>query len=245
MRPSSAARAVTLHAPDGTSTTWVAEGESLLGAARRLVVGRPGEVVALDLSADPAIFALSAPSERVVLRPMGHGDLPWLVRWRNAPRVARWWEEDPDDLAGLTAHHGPDIGGSTTTRLWIAEQGGRSVGFLQDYPISEHPEYAVLTGNPDAVGVDYLVGEDAWAGRGFGTRMLWEWVVSTARSRPGAAHFFAAPDHRNLASRRVLLKVGFTEGVWFDEPTASGRVDTVVGHTLDVAGVVGHVGGGE
>ena len=51
--------------------------------------------------------------------------------------------------------------------------------------------------------------------------------------------YFAAPDHRNAASLRMLAKAGFTEGLWFDEPQEDGTVDTVVGCTLDVARVLG------
>ena len=56
---------------------------------------------------------------------------------------------------------------------------------------------------------------------------------------PEATTYFAAPDHRNAASLRVLAKAGFTEGLWFDEPQEDGERDTVVGCTLDVATVIG------
>ena len=61
-------------------------------------------------------------------------------------------------------------------------------------------------------------------------------------ARPGdvpGRPFFAAPDHRNAASRRVLAKCGFVEGLWFDEPGHHGGVDTVVGCTFNVATVSG------
>ena len=48
--------------------------------------------------------------------------------------------------------------------------------------------------------------------------------------------YFAAPDHRNAASLRVLDKVGFVRGTWFDEPQPDGTTATMVGCTLDVAG---------
>ena len=61
-----------------------------------------------------------------------------------------------------------------------------------------------------------------------------------ARARfPEAGSYFAAPDHRNVASLRVLAKAGFTQGLWFDEPQADGTTTTVVGCTLDVARVIG------
>lgn len=220
-------------------TLPVEAGESLLAAVRRLAGPDARRVVADDLASRPPRFALVDDADRVTLRPMVAGDLVWLARWRNNPRVAPWWDDDPDDVEGLREQYGPDLDASTATRLWIAEQRGRSVGFVQDYVVGDHPEYALLTGHPDAMGVDYLVGEDGWAGRGFGTRMLWEWLLLVRRTRPEVTQCFAAPDHRNTASRRVLAKVGFEEGVWFDEPRKDGGVDTVVGYTLDLDAVLG------
>jgi len=225
---------------DGTLETLpVGPSEPLLAAARRLAGPDAARVVADDLAASPPRFTLVDDGDRVTLRPMVAGDLVWLAKWRTNPRVAAWWDQDPDDVEGLRAHYGPDLDPSSGTRLWIAEQRGRSVGFVQDYVVGDHPEYALLAGHPDALGVDYLVGEDGWAGRGFGTRMLWEWLLLVRRTRPEVGECFAAPDHRNTASRRVLAKLGFQEGVWFDEPRKDGGVDTVVGHTLDLAAVLG------
>jgi len=92
---------------------------------------------------------------------------------------------------------------------------------------------------PDAIGVDYAIGEVEWVGRGLGVQVLWAWMLRTHRRRPEVRAYFAAPDHRNAASLRVLAKAGFTEGVWFDEPNRQGGVDTVVGCTLDVPRVLG------
>jgi RimJ/RimL family protein N-acetyltransferase len=129
--------------------------------------------------------------------------------------------------------------GMTATRLWIAEVNGRSVGFVQDYKIKDYPEYALLAPDPEAIGVDYAIGEEVWLGRGLGTRILWAWMLR-ARSRfPGATAYFAAPDHRNETSLRLLDKLGFTRGLWFDEPQADGTVSTVVGCTLDATALFG------
>jgi aminoglycoside 6'-N-acetyltransferase len=77
-------------------------------------------------------------------------------------------------------------------------------------------------------------------GRGVGTRVLWQYLRDVVRPHyPHAVEYFAAPDHRNVASLRVLDKLGFTRGLWFDEPQPGGRVDTVIGCTLDVPRVLG------
>ena len=56
---------------------------------------------------------------------------------------------------------------------------------------------------------------------------------------PDATSYFAAPDHRNAASLRMLDKVGLHPGGrGSTSPQADGTVDTVVGCTLDVARVL-------
>jgi RimJ/RimL family protein N-acetyltransferase len=64
-------------------------------------------------------------------------------------------------------------------------------------------------------------------------------MLRARRRFPDATAYFAAPDHLNAASLRVLDKAGFERGVWFDEPQSDGSVSTVVGCTLDVRNVLG------
>ena len=230
---------VRVRAEGGDRTGEVGPGESWAAAAARIAAPLDADPVADDLSGEDLTFVVD-PDLRTDLRAMSHGDLPLLARWLAAPHVRRWWhaggEPTPERVA---ATYGPRIDGATPTRLWVVEVNGRSIGFVQDYRIREHPEFALLTPNPDAIGLDYAIGEPEWAGRGLGARVLWTWMLRAARRFPDAEEFFAAPDHRNAASLRVLDKVGFTRGTWFDEPAGAGTVATVVGCTLDVRRVVG------
>jgi aminoglycoside 6'-N-acetyltransferase len=217
--------------------TEVRPGESWLAAARRATPGAH-DPVAVDLSGEVKRFAVD-PSVVVAVRPMTHGDLPDVVAWRAAPHVLRWWDADLPDLAAAVAKYGPRIDGESATSMWVWEVNGRSVGFAQDYRISDYPDHALLVPDPDATGVDYLIGRAEWTNRGIGTRCLWAWALHLRDRRLDAAAAFAAPDHRNRASLRALAKIGFVEGLWFDEPRSDGGVDTVVGCTLDLAAVVG------
>jgi len=218
----------------------VRPGESWAEAADRSVVAdlqAHGPVLAVDLSGDPLVFGLDA-GHVFSVRAMTPGDFPDLTRWVNEPHVARWWDDrrSPEQVA---AHYGPAVRGEEPTRMWVWEVNGRSVGFAQDYRISDHPDYALLSSRPEAVGVDYAVGDPAFVGRGLGTSLLWVFlrdIVWPAYADVG--ELFAAPDHRNAASLRVLAKLGFRQGLWFDEPVADGQVDTVVGCSLDVAQVI-------
>ena len=97
----------------------------------------------------------------------------------------------------------------------------------------------LLTGRPGAVGFDYAIGEAAHVDRGVGTSLLWVLLRDVVvPAYDGVEELFAAPDHRNARSLRVLAKLGATEGLWFDEPQSDGSVDTVVGCHLDVRRVL-------
>ena len=220
-------------------TTQLAEGESWLAAARR--VAGPGEAdpVAVDLSGEVKEFVVDV-TTAVTLRPATRGDLPHLARWRAQPHVQRWWSDDGEPtLDEVTRRYAPDIDGGTSTNLWIVEVNGRSDRFLQDYLLRDHPDYAVLTPDPQAAGCDYAIGEPAFVGRGLGVRALWAWVVAARERWPDVATYFAAPDHRNAASLRALERVGFVAGAWFDEPRRDGGTDTVIGCTFEVETVLG------
>jgi aminoglycoside 6'-N-acetyltransferase len=171
---------------------------------------------------------------------MARADLGDMLRWRREPHVARWFLSNrPPTAETIERYYGPRIDGVAPTRMWVVEVDGGSVGFLQDYRISDHPDFAVLTPDPDAIGLDYAIGEPEWLHRGIGLRMLERWYDIARADYADATTYFAAPDHRNVASRRLLLKAGFVEGTWFDEPQPDGSTATVVGHSLDVASVLG------
>ena len=216
----------------------------LSGPVAVMAVDVPGEVrtdhLPVDHGDEAVARAVAVPDVRLGFRPMTRADFLDVVRWTTAEHVARWWDDESADLESAERHYGPAVDGHDPTRMWVVEINGRSVGFVQDYLIGDHPEYALLTARPDAVGIDYAIGEVAWAGRGTGTRMLWTFLREVVRPHyPDARDYFAAPDHRNAASLRVLDKLGFERGLWFDEPQRGGRVDTMVGCTLDVRRLFG------
>lgn len=242
-------------------------GESLYGGALRALreAGLDGlEPWALDLSAKQALFVADVPDtvdvrhvkpdtrDEVVarmaglpyaalsFRPLTRADLRDVVRWTREPHVAQWWNDGAVTPEAAEQHYGPAIAGTDPIRVWVVEVNGRSVGFVQDYLIADHPDYALLTAHPDAVGLDYVLGVPSLVNRGLGTRMLWQLLRDVVRPHyPGSPLYFAAPDHRNAASLRVLDKLGFKQGLWFDEPQPDGTVDTVVGCALKVKRVFG------
>ena len=224
---------------DRTLAGTVRSEESWSAAAARIAATVPGDPRAVDLSGETKRFEID-PDRRVALRAMTRGDLPDVVRWRAQPHVLAWFAEDgPPDLGAVTDKYGARIDGMAPVRMWVAEVNGRSIGFVQDYRVRDVPDFPLLVAEPDAIGVDYVIGEPEWVGRGLGTRVLWAWMVRARHRFPDAATYFAAPDHRNERSLRMLDKAGFRRGTWFDEPRSDGSTATVVGCTLDVRRVLG------
>ena len=220
-------------------TGVVHEGESWAAAARRTCASMHTEPEPVDLSGETKRFVVDH-DNRIAIRAMTRADLDDVVAWRSSTELMRWWSPgelgDPDQIRAKYAER---VDGMSPTRMWIVEVNGRSVGFVQDYRIGDYPDYAVLGPDPEAIGVDYAIGSDMWRGRGLGQRVLWAWMQRARTRFPEATSFFAAPDHRNVASLRILAKAGFTEGVWFDEPQQDGSTTTMVGCTLDVQRVIG------
>jgi aminoglycoside 6'-N-acetyltransferase len=221
----------------------IAAGESWRAAAVRRSGDRSCAPWAIDLSGETLVFGVGqGPGDiaGIEIRPFTRADYASTIAWQAMPHVSRWWYDKAHTLDDMEAHYGPALDGKDPTRLWVVELNGRPCGFLQDYRIGDHPEYALLTAQPDAIGVDYLLGDPDLVGKGAGTRMLWTFLErAVAPAYPIAKHVFAAPDHRNQASLRMLAKVGFTQGLWFDEPRADGGVDTMIGCTFDIATVLG------
>jgi len=217
----------------------VRPGESWAAAARRTCASMHTEPEPLDLSGETKQFVVDHDT-RVGMRAMTRADLDDVVTWRASEAVRRWWSPGVAvDREQTMAKYAERVDGRSPTRMWVIEVNGRSVGFVQDYRIGDYPDYAVLGPDPDAIGVDYAIGSDQWRGQGLGPRVLWAWMLRARTRFAEASTYFAAPDHRNLPSLRVLAKTGFTEGLWFDEPQEDGTTRTVVGCTLDVPTVIG------
>ena len=217
----------------------VRHGESAYEAALRTTATANGDPVPHDLSAQPHRWVID--HDRVVsVRAMTRGDLRAVARWRAAPHVDRWWHpERAATWEAVRELYSAAVDGMTPMRMWVVEVNGRSVGFIQDYRVGDFPGFAILAPDPDAIGCDYVIGEPEWVGRGIGTHALWVWMLGTRRRRPEATSFFAAPDHRNAVSLRMLDKLGFVRGTWFDQPRSDGSVATCVGCSLDVRRVLG------
>jgi aminoglycoside 6'-N-acetyltransferase len=146
----------------------------------------------------------------ISFRPLGRSDFPLLQEWLSAPHVAAWWHECLD-LAAVDAKYGPRVDGAEPTHVFVIEDGGRPVGWIQWYLWSDYPEHALqLRAEPASAGIDLAIGELAMTGLGLGPVAICEFLRQIVFLDPSVGAVITDPEEGNLRSLRAFQKAGFT-----------------------------------
>jgi aminoglycoside 6'-N-acetyltransferase len=146
----------------------------------------------------------------ISFRLLGRSDFPLLQEWLSAPHVAAWWGE-PVDLAAVDRKYGPRVDGVEPTHVFVIENGGRPVGWIQWYLWSDYPEHALqLKAEPASAGIDLAIGELAMTGSGFGPIAIRAFVEQIVFAGTRISGVVSDPAENNLRSLRAFEKAGFT-----------------------------------
>ena len=186
------------------------------GAAHQVhVVAERGDLTHLTCSAD----ALRRPRHyaAVTFRPLEADDLRLVHAWIQKPHVREWWGER--EYADVEGKYLPAIGGDDPTDHYLILLGGRPIGFVETYLVSDYPEWEehVRVG-PGVAGVDLFIGEEAFLHRGLGPQVLRQFVREVVFADPRVHAVVAAPDVRNRPSIRAFEKAGFVPVRVFEVP---------------------------
>ena len=156
---------------------------------------------------------------KLSFRPLRRDDFSLLSRWFSQPHVEPWWREEYD-LESIERRYGPAIDGTDPTELFVVEDEGKPLGFVQMYVLDDNPAWkkslAPAGTFDNAVGIDYLIGDEAAIGHGLGPRVIDSVVEKAWASDEGAQSVVAAVQQANRRSWRALEKVGF-QRVWAGE----------------------------
>jgi aminoglycoside 6'-N-acetyltransferase len=144
--------------------------------------------------------------------PLRSSDLPSLAVWLARPHVARWWRE-PCDLVSVEQNYGQLAEGLDPTEGFIAHFNGRPIGYVQRYLIDEHPDWCetihAALGHAGGIGIDYLIGEPDFVGRGVGRQMICRFVDASWKRYPSAGRIAVALQQDNIGSWKTLEASGF------------------------------------
>ncbi len=145
------------------------------------------------------------------MRLLHDDDIPLVAFWLNEEHVKRWFEV-PN--LGITIHD------------WISEIKEHKGAFQwitylivlwQDHPIGLCLYYRCVDSSGEdfgtlplagSYGIDYLIGEKSYLGRGLGKRII-TMLVDRIFSLPDAQRVTADIDKNNKASEKALLSCGF------------------------------------
>jgi len=154
----------------------------------------------------------------IAFRALALSDLDDLHGWLNRPHLARFFQKVPVGRAGVEAKYEPRIRGAAPTRCHLALHRQRPFGYLQCYRIADWPEWAVLIGATNGVGVDLAIFEPDMIGRGFGRAMLSTHVHTVAfRLYPEEIRCFIAHDLENEPAIAASKAAGFRHVRDFEE----------------------------
>jgi len=101
------------------------------------------------------------------------------------------------------------VDGTDPARLFVIEEDGRPVGFIQCYRHADEPDWDRAVGIPAAAGIDYLIGEPDRVGYGLGSRAIRVFAATVFDRYPDVSVVVAVPQAANEPSRRALERAGF------------------------------------
>jgi aminoglycoside 6'-N-acetyltransferase len=141
--------------------------------------------------------------------PLKQSDFELFAHWLGKPHVNKWWRE-PATVEHVSKDYGGCTRGDYTTRVYVVQDDKKPIGIIQSFKLEDYPEYDKLFPLPGAVSIDYLIGEEDYIGRGYGTRMIKNFIDTEVRKQyPGASGVAVSAELENLASLGVLKNAGF------------------------------------
>jgi RimJ/RimL family protein N-acetyltransferase len=149
----------------------------------------------------------------VSLRLLQREDFVCLLKWLNAPHVMRFWD-GKKGIDQIIAKYEPLLEDNSPTRVYIIEANNIPIGFIQCYRHADHPEWEHLIGIDKAAGIDYLIGDVNYIGRGIGPQAIALMTKTIFDIYPEIDVVVSDPQLTNKQSWRALEKVGFER---FDE----------------------------
>lgn len=150
------------------------------------------------------------------LRWLKDEDIPLVESWLHSDHVKRWYEIP---ALGITIDDWlNELQQRQTEFQWlhylIVEWDGQPIGLCQYYRCADSDEAFGTLPIEGSYGIDYLIGEADFIGKGLG-KLLIQLLVERIFALPDAQRVTADIDAENKASKKALLACGFS--LWDNE----------------------------
>jgi len=140
----------------------------------------------------------------MVLRKIILNDLELIKIWFNKEHVKQFFGDPVDWINEITAN----LDNSDWIQYFIVIADDMPIGFIQYYDTDKAPQ-GVWSNEPEGTaGIDYLIGEEAFLHKGYGTAIIKN-TIQLIRQTKKFSYIVADPVLANLASISVLTNNGF------------------------------------
>lgn len=143
----------------------------------------------------------------ITLRAIEDADIRLVERWLAKDHVRPWFTDPGEWLREIRERNGE----FSFISHFIASLNGLPFAFCQYYPCAAaagiEDDFAMY-GQEGLYGVDYMVGEESFLGKGYGKAVVSE-LLARIFAIPCARMAVAKPDANNAASRGTLESCGF------------------------------------
>ena len=136
-------------------------------------------------------------------------DLTRIFNWLQQPHVAPWWPES--DWGKFLEKYHTKID-SDYVHTYIIAIDERPIGMIQYYWFAKAPKGDESYGrfnDPQMVGLDIVIGELDYIGKGYGSKALRAFIDQILKQNSFIKKIFINPDPANKAAVRAYEKAGF------------------------------------
>lgn len=161
------------------------------------------------MSTEPRIREAGQTSGGIRFKRLRTSDLSLVHRWLHTPHVARWWYEDVGTYEEVSARYSAYIKGREPVEPYLILYGGRPIGYIQAYRVSDDEEYTELVGIEGSAGVDLFIGEEGLLYRGLGPRLIRRFLEEVVFADASIEVCIIDPQPENKSAIRAYEKSGF------------------------------------
>ncbi len=148
--------------------------------------------------------------EKINFESLNESHFVLIHQWFNKPHIQAFYSLRSWTLEEVRKKLIPYLQGEKQMKCFVIYQGKHPVGYIQSYPIQEHPwENQDLSDEVirEAAGIDLFIGEEEYLGKRLGCKIINSFLGKYIW--PFYRYCLADPDIRNEASLRLFQKCGF------------------------------------
>lgn len=143
----------------------------------------------------------------IILKLVDDSDIGLLTEWLNKSYILKWYHYADDWLHEINERNGS----FAWIHHFIVMEGETPIGFCQYYDCYDAnymEDWYSITLRGDTFSIDYLIGNEAYLGRGYGKSIV-KLLTDTIAQKEHAKRIIVQPDKENHSSNHVLSANGY------------------------------------